>query len=106
MTFSCCVFRSVLLKYFFLEFGGFVGPQGLHKYPNGSLWGTLRDQISAQLATLVAPWFQGGSQAPKKEPLWVTWGCLFEVFWSVICMIFDITCNVFFQDCYDFRPYF
>ena len=31
----------------------------------GLFWGALRDRIRAQLATLVAPWFQGGSRAQK-----------------------------------------
>ena len=32
----------------------------------GLFWGALRDRIRPQLATLVAPWFQGGSRAPKE----------------------------------------
>ena len=58
----------------FVVFWIFVGPQGPHGGQNGSLWGTLRDQISAQLATLVAPWFQGGSRAPKRSHFESLWG--------------------------------
>ena len=39
---------------FFVEFWRFVGFQGLHGVPNGSLLGTFWDQISAQLGTSVA----------------------------------------------------
>ena len=54
---------------FLMEFCGFVGPQGLHGVPNGSLLETLREQISAELGALGAPWFQGGSQTPKSNHL-------------------------------------
>ena len=68
---------------FLMEFCGFVGPQGLHGVSNGSLLGTLRDQISVELGALVAPWFQGGSQTPKRSHLESLWGVFlryFEVF--------------------------
>ena len=74
MSFSCCFFGSIFLEYFLLYFEYFVGPKGPHGGQNGSLWGTLRDQISAQLATLVAPWFQGGSRAPKRSHFGSLWG--------------------------------
>ena len=64
-----------------MEFCGFVGPQGLHGVSNGSLLGTLRDQISAELGALVAPWFQGGSQTPKRshlDSLWRHFGVSFR----------------------------
>ena len=70
-------------RVFLMEFCGFVGPQGLHGVSNGSLLGTLRDQISAELGALVAPWFQGGSQTPKRSHLESLWGVFlryFEVF--------------------------
>ena len=86
----------VLVRYFFVlcywidtfrvfsvEFCGFVGPQGLHGVSNGFLLGILRDQISAELAALVAAWFQGGSQTPKRSHLESLWGVFlgyFEVF--------------------------
>ena len=41
---------------------------------------------------MVPRWLPGS----KKEAFGITLGCLFEVFWNVICMIFDIKCNVFF----------
>ena len=69
----------------FVVFWIFVGPQGPHGGQNGSLWGTLRDQISAQLATLVAPWFQGGSRAPKRSHFWSLWG----VFWEHFGFVFS-----------------
>ena len=59
---------------FLMEFCGFVGPQGLHGVPNGSLWGTLWEQISAELGVLGTPWFQGGSQPPKRTHLESLWG--------------------------------
>ena len=93
---------GVLLVVFWV----FVGPQGPHGGPNGSLLGTLRDQISAQLATLVAPWFQGGSRAPKRSHFESLWG----VFWRYfgVCFVWFFTRNVevVFQDCGNFRPYF
>ena len=46
---------------------------------------------------MVPRWLPGS----KKEPFWVTLGCLFGVFWSVISM-FYIKCKVFFQDCGEF----
>ena len=70
-------------RVFSVEFCGFVGLQGLHGVSNGSLLGTLRDQISAELGALVAPWFQGGSQTPKRSHLGSLWGVFlkyFEVF--------------------------
>ena len=51
---------------------------------------------------MVPRWLPG----PKRETFWITLGCLFEVFWSVICIIFYIKCNFFFQDCGEFRLYF
>ena len=74
----------------FEVFWRFVGPQGPHGGPNGSLLGTLRDQISAKLATLVAPWFQSGSQAPKRghfESLWGVFLKYFGVFF--VCFLFE-----------------
>ena len=56
-----------------MEFRGFVGPQGLHGVPNGSLLGTLREHISAELGALGTPWFQGGSQTPKRSHLGSLW---------------------------------
>ena len=78
-------------RVFLVEFGGFVGPQGLHGVPNGSLWGTLRDQISAELGALEAPWFQGGSQTPKRShfgSLWGQFGVSFRPILRCFCLIF------------------
>ena len=74
-----------------MEFGGFVGPQGLHGVPNGSLRGTLRDQISAELGALEAPWFQGGSQTPKRNhfgSLWGQFGVSFRPILRCFCLLF------------------
>jgi len=72
----------------------------------GLFWGALRDRIRAQLATLVAPWFQGGSRAPKRSHFESLWG----VFWRYfgVCFVWFFTRNVevVFQDCGNFRPYF
>ena len=57
-----------------MEFCAFVGPQGFHGVPNGSLLGTVREQISAELGALGAPWFQGGFQTPKRSHLGSLWG--------------------------------
>ena len=45
--FSVLCFWIDTVRVFLVEFWGFVGPQGLPRGPNGSLWGTLRDQIRA-----------------------------------------------------------
>ena len=41
---------------------------------------------------MVPRWLPGS----KKDAFWVTLGCPFDVFGSVICMMFYIKCNVFF----------
>ena len=89
----------------FEVFWRFVGPQGPHGGPNGSLLGTLRDQINAKLATLVAPWFQSGSQAPKRSHFESLWG-LFLKYFGVFFVCFYMKYSFFFQDGSDFRPYF
>ena len=61
---------------FLMDFCGFVRPQGFHGVPNGSLLGTLRDQISVELCVLVPRWFPD----PKKEPFGVTLASLWGVF--------------------------
>ena len=76
-------------KVLFVVFWRFFGPQGPHGGPNGSLWGILRDQINAQLATLVAPWFQGGSRAPKRSHFESLWGVFLRYF-GVLFMLFFI----------------
>ena len=42
---------------------------------------------------MVPRWLPGS----KTEPFWVTLGCLFEVFWNVICMIFILNVKCFFK---------
>ena len=71
MTFSCCVFESILLHCFQSNFEDTLAFRQM-----GSLWGALRRQISSHLGTLVAPWFQSGSKAPKRSQL----GSLSDVF--------------------------
>ena len=79
-------------KVFLVEFCGFVGPQGPHGLPNASLLGTLRDQISAELGALVAPWFQGESQTPKRGHL----GSL----WRHFGVSFRVILRCFLHDCF------
>ena len=89
MTFSCC-FCSDTFRIFSMEFCGFVGPQGLHGVPNGSLLGTLREQISAELGALGAPWFQGGFQTPKRSHLGSLWGHFGVSFRPILrCFLYD-----------------
>ena len=75
LRFWICAFRC-----FLIEFGRFVGPQGAHRVPNGSLLGVLERQISAQFGTLVASSFQSGSQAPKRSHFGSLWGVFWEYF--------------------------
>ena len=75
---------------FLMEFCGCVGPQGLHGVPNGSLLGTLRDQISAEFGALGAPWFQGGSQTSKRSHLESFLGHFGVSFRSILkCFLYD-----------------
>ena len=73
MTFSCCVFESILLQYFesnFEDLLAFRVPIGLQM----GLWGHFWCQISAHFVTLVASWFQSGSKAPKRSHFGSLWG--------------------------------
>ena len=69
-----------MFKVFFQEFRGFVGPQGPQRGPNGSLLGAQKRPISAQFETLVASWFQSGSQTPKRSRFGSLLGCILDVF--------------------------
>ena len=76
-----------------MEFCGSVGPQGLHGVPNGSLLGTLREQISAELGVLGTPWFQGGSQTPKRSNLDSLWGHFGVSFGRILKCFYMIVLN-------------
>ena len=65
-----------------MAFWRFVGPQGVHRVPNGFLLGALRRRIDAQFG------IQSGIMVPellpglKKEPFWDTLGSVLGAFWS------------------------
>ena len=66
--------RVNTVSYFVSVFLGFLGPKALHRVPNGSLLGDFCDKVNAKLVTLVASWFQSGSQASKRSNLGYFWG--------------------------------
>ena len=66
--------RVNTFSYFVIVFLGFVGPKALHRVPNGSLLGDFCDKNNAKLVTLVASWFQSGSQASKRSHFGSFWG--------------------------------
>ena len=86
MTFSCCVFRSILLSYF-SSFFVICWPSGSQK---GSKWVSLGDLEAANLvkvthpgATMVPGWLPG----TKKEQFWVT---LVSFRYMLKCFLYDL----------------
>ena len=84
-----CLFPIVFLDLYFYSilsaFSRFIGPQGLHRVPNGSLLGDFGNKVNAKLVTLVASWFQSGSHASKRSHLGHFWG----VFWTYFEEFFE-----------------